>query len=127
MSKAEEAAGRAYYQKWRATIAEIVETQEWGDLSGEDRSAFIADAMSIVAAHDAERWRVPAPEDWESRKSVLIVCSSVEDQKPRRWYGQWLGSLMDHFGQAYRHNPSDPPRDIMIADPLPLPPAPGGD
>jgi len=111
-------------------VARLLAKEAWGyDCWAEDmppgmREGYVRRAEAIMSAADRSRWRVPTPEDWESRRSVLIVFSSFEEQEPRRWNGPWIGSLMDHFGQVYRHAPSDPPRDIMIADPLPLPELP---
>lgn len=108
MTRAKEAAGRT-----ARNIQAGPQWETWEALDADSKARWIKFGMSIVAAHDAERWRVPTTEWGDGRKYLLIF--SIDG-------GRWIGP----FFSEIETKPENPSVAYMIADPLELPPAPGG-
>jgi hypothetical protein len=85
----------------------------WPDVPEEARERYMRRASALLRAADVARWRKPRePEDWESWEDFLVIY----------WEnGQWCGIFQ---GPLQHCAPKDPAIEVMIADPLALPPAP---
>lgn len=87
--------------------------EEWADLDARTRNSMMEDARELLALYEAKRWRVPTTE-WGDGVRYFMIWS-VDG-------GRWIGPGVFEL-DAKLENPSVA---FMIADPLPLPPAPGG-
>lgn len=87
--------------------------EEWADLDARTRASMMEDARELLGLYDAERWRVPTTEWGNGLKYLLIF--SIDG-------GRWLGPFLSEI----ETKPENPSVAYMIADPLELPPAPGG-
>ena len=91
--------------------------EEWSDLDARTRTSMMEDARELLGLYDAERWRVPTDDDWASDDDVNYVFMT---QHMTDWSCLYFGAIKLNLTR------SKPGLRVMIADLLPLPPAPGG-